>query len=58
MHLRDDRRIPIQLGREVAARIPGARFVALPGANHIMLDQDPGVAPLFDELSDFLNERT
>lgn len=57
MHLRDDRRIPIQLGREVAARIPDARFVALPGSNHIMLEQDPGVAPLFDEVRDFLNEK-
>jgi class 3 adenylate cyclase/pimeloyl-ACP methyl ester carboxylesterase len=56
MHLRDDRRIPIELGREVAAKIPGARFVALPGSNHIMLEQDPGVALLFDELRDFLNE--
>jgi pimeloyl-ACP methyl ester carboxylesterase len=42
MHLRDDRRVPIALGREVAAKIPGARFVALPGSNHIMLEQDPG----------------
>jgi class 3 adenylate cyclase/pimeloyl-ACP methyl ester carboxylesterase len=56
MHLRDDRRVPIALGREVAAKIPGARFVALPGSNHIMLEQDPGVALLFDELRDFLNE--
>jgi class 3 adenylate cyclase/pimeloyl-ACP methyl ester carboxylesterase len=57
MHLRDDRRVPIQLGREVAAKIPGARFVALPGSNHIMLEQDPAVGPLFDELRDFLNEK-
>jgi class 3 adenylate cyclase/pimeloyl-ACP methyl ester carboxylesterase len=57
MHVRDDRRVPIELGREVAARIPDARFVALPGTNHIMLEQDPGVAPLFDELRDFLNEK-
>ena len=58
MHLRDDRRVPIELGREVAAKIPGARFVALPGSNHIMLENDPGVALLFDELRDFLNEKT
>jgi len=57
MHLRDDRRIPIELGREVAAKIPGARFVALPGSNHIMLEQDQGVALLFDELRNFLNEK-
>jgi class 3 adenylate cyclase/alpha-beta hydrolase superfamily lysophospholipase len=57
MHLRDDRRVPIQLGREVAGRIPGARFVALPGDNHIMLEHDPGVALLFEEVRDFLNEK-
>jgi len=57
MHVRDDRRVPIALGREIAAKIPGARFVALPGSNHIMLEQDPAVAPLFDEVSDFLNEK-
>jgi class 3 adenylate cyclase/pimeloyl-ACP methyl ester carboxylesterase len=57
MHLRDDRRVPIELGREVAAKIPGARFVALPGSNHIMLENDPGVPLLFEELRDFLNEK-
>ena len=57
MHLRDDRGVSIELGRDVAAKIPGARFVALPGSNHIMLEQDPGIALLFYELRDFLNEK-
>lgn len=29
MHVRDDLRVPIALGREIAAGIPNARFVAL-----------------------------
>jgi pimeloyl-ACP methyl ester carboxylesterase len=58
MHVRDDRRIPIELGREVAAGIPGARFVALPGKNHILLEHDPGVVPFFEELSDFLKDNS
>jgi pimeloyl-ACP methyl ester carboxylesterase len=58
MHVRDDHRIPIELGRDVAARIPGARLVALPGKNHILLEQDPGVAPFFEELSDFLKDNS
>ena len=33
---------------------PGARFVALPGKNHVPLEQDPGVPRLFEELKDFL----
>jgi pimeloyl-ACP methyl ester carboxylesterase len=56
MHVRDDIRIPIELGREIAAGIPGARFVALPGKNHILLEQDPGVDPFFEELRAFLDE--
>lgn len=54
MHVRDDRRVPIASGRDLAAEIPGARFVALPGKNHMLLSQDPG-APIFqDELRRFL----
>jgi class 3 adenylate cyclase/pimeloyl-ACP methyl ester carboxylesterase len=54
MHVRDDSRVPSKLGRELAAGIPGARFVALPGKNHILLERDPGVPRLFEELKDFL----
>jgi pimeloyl-ACP methyl ester carboxylesterase len=54
MHVRDDSLVPIKLGRELAAGIPGARFVALPGKNHVPLEQDPGVPQLFEELRDFL----
>ena len=42
MHKRDDQVQPFEAGRELAAGIPGARFVALPGQNHIPLEQDPG----------------
>jgi pimeloyl-ACP methyl ester carboxylesterase/DNA-binding CsgD family transcriptional regulator len=34
LHRRDDRAIPFALGRDVARRIPGARFAALEGADH------------------------
>jgi pimeloyl-ACP methyl ester carboxylesterase/DNA-binding CsgD family transcriptional regulator len=34
LHRRDDRAIPFALGRELAARIPEATFVALDGADH------------------------
>jgi pimeloyl-ACP methyl ester carboxylesterase len=52
--VRDDPLVPIKLGRELAAGIPGARFVALPGKNHVRLEQDPAVPQLFEELRDFL----
>ena len=54
MHVRDDSLVPIKLGRELAAGIPGARFVALPGKNHVPLEQDPGLPRFFEELNEFL----
>ena len=54
MHVRDDLRVPIALGRELAAGIPNARFVALPGKNHIVLAQDPGSAQFLKELKSFI----
>ena len=54
MHVRDDRRVPIASGREIAAAIPGARFVTLPGKNHIPLEQDPSLPIFLDETRRFL----
>lgn len=34
VHRRDDRAVPFRLGREVAATIPGAKFVPLQGSAH------------------------
>jgi pimeloyl-ACP methyl ester carboxylesterase/DNA-binding CsgD family transcriptional regulator len=34
LHRRDDRAIPYRAGRDLAARIPGARLVTLPGRSH------------------------
>lgn len=42
VHRRDDRAIPFALGRDLAARIPGARFVALDGAEHFPWRGDVG----------------
>jgi pimeloyl-ACP methyl ester carboxylesterase len=54
MHVRDDLRVPIALGREIAAGIQNARFVALPGKNHVMLEQDQGVSQFSKELKTFI----
>ena len=54
MHVRDEPTVPNELGRELAAGIPGARFVALPGGNHVLLEQDPGLPRFFEELKEFL----
>ena len=56
MHVRGDARIPIEQGRELAAGIPRARFVTLPGRNHALLGQDPGLPRYFEELQGFLKD--
>jgi hypothetical protein len=38
----------------MAASIPNARFVAMPGRNHICLEQDACVPILLEEVRDFL----
>jgi class 3 adenylate cyclase/pimeloyl-ACP methyl ester carboxylesterase len=55
MHVRDELMVTVDRGRELAAGIPGARFVALPGKNHVLLEQDPGLPRFLEELTDFLN---
>lgn len=54
LHVRDDRRVPFEEGRILGANIPNARFVPLPGDNHVPLPQDPSFRPRLREISDFL----
>ena len=54
LHARDDRRVPFGEGRLLATLIPGARFVPLETANHILLPQEPAYAQFFSELRGFL----
>ena len=58
MHVRDELTVSIDRGRQLAAGIPGARFVALPGKNHALLEQDPGLPRFFEELEDFLQSES
>jgi pimeloyl-ACP methyl ester carboxylesterase len=54
MHVRGDARVAFERGRRMAAGIPGARFVALEGRNHIMLHGEPATQRFFEELDLFL----
>jgi pimeloyl-ACP methyl ester carboxylesterase len=54
IHARGDAQVPFDVGRQLAAGIPGARFVALQGNNHILLEQDPATQRFFEEVSLFL----
>jgi class 3 adenylate cyclase/pimeloyl-ACP methyl ester carboxylesterase len=40
MHRRDDVLVPFDLGLETASLIPGARFIALEGKNHVFLPDE------------------
>jgi DNA-binding SARP family transcriptional activator/pimeloyl-ACP methyl ester carboxylesterase len=55
LHPRGDMDTPIELGRQLAAGIPGARFVPLPGQNHLFLEGEPAEARFFEELRRFLS---
>jgi class 3 adenylate cyclase/pimeloyl-ACP methyl ester carboxylesterase len=54
MHVRGDARIPFDAGREMAAGIPGARFIALQGQNHLFMENEPAAERFFEELGLFL----
>jgi class 3 adenylate cyclase/pimeloyl-ACP methyl ester carboxylesterase len=55
MHVRGDRICPIEAGRQMAAAIPGARFVALEGQNHMFLEGEPATERFFEETTSFLS---
>jgi pimeloyl-ACP methyl ester carboxylesterase/DNA-binding CsgD family transcriptional regulator len=50
MHLDDDRTIPLEEGRRIAAAIPHARFVLLPGQNHVLRPEEAAFAAFIDEI--------
>lgn len=54
LHRRDDQLVSFQSGRELAASIPGARFIPLEGSNHIPWtgDWQSVVEPILDFLLD------
>ncbi len=54
LHVRDDAACTIKAGRQMAAGIPGARFVAFPGKNHVPLEGDPASERLFEEIRLFV----
>ena len=54
VHYRDDRLIPLDAGRELAAGIPGARFVPLEGDAHTFFFND--TRPLLRAIAEFLGD--
>jgi pimeloyl-ACP methyl ester carboxylesterase len=54
LHAREDSRVPFEAGRRMAAGIPGARFVALTGRNHLFLETEPAFGQFLEETRAFL----
>jgi pimeloyl-ACP methyl ester carboxylesterase/DNA-binding winged helix-turn-helix (wHTH) protein len=57
VHCDRDRVVPPERGQLLAARIPGARYVSVPSANHLLLAEEPGWAVFLQELGLFLGWR-
>src|SRR5688572_29974467 len=54
LHARGDGMIPFEIGRQLAALIPGARFVPLESRNHVLLETEPAWGRFVDEVRAFL----
>jgi len=52
MHRTHDRLVPVEGSRDLAARIPNARYVELPGIDHLFFARDYDV--ILDEIEEFL----
>jgi class 3 adenylate cyclase len=56
LHCRGDAVVPFEAGRELAAGIPGARFIPLDSRNHAPLPGEPAAEVLGKALEEFLGE--
>lgn len=56
IHARNDARITLPNGRELATGIPGARFTILESQNHVPLEQEPAMGRFLAEMNAFLAE--
>jgi class 3 adenylate cyclase/pimeloyl-ACP methyl ester carboxylesterase len=54
LHSRNDAMIVFEAGRQLAALIPGARFVPLESKNHILLENEPAWLQFVAEIRRFL----
>lgn len=56
LHAEHDRVVPIGLGHQVAASIPGARFETLRTHNHLPIAPEPAFDRLCDAVRDFVHD--
>jgi pimeloyl-ACP methyl ester carboxylesterase/DNA-binding winged helix-turn-helix (wHTH) protein len=56
LHSREDHRVPMQSGQELAALIPDAKLVALDSKNHLLAADEPAWRVFRDEVARFLTD--
>jgi len=49
VHAREEARVPFEIGRRMAAGIPGARLVPLQSRNHLILETEPAYARFLEK---------
>lgn len=54
LHSRNDHRVPMRCGEELAALIPDSRLIALSSSNHLLTAQEPAWQVFLDEVRRFL----
>jgi class 3 adenylate cyclase/pimeloyl-ACP methyl ester carboxylesterase len=55
VHATGDRMAPIAEGRKIARTIPGARFLELPGENHMLLEHERAFGIFVEETAKFID---
>ena len=56
LHARGDLMVPFEAGRQLAAGIPGAHFIALQSRNHLFQQDEPATERFFEEIKLFLGD--
>ena len=54
LHCDEELVVPFRMGKQLAAEIPGARFVPLRGKNHLILEHEPAWQVFLSEVREFL----
>ena len=57
IHSLGDRRMPVSIGRDIAAAIPNAEFLGLESDGHLLLGREPASQVFVDAVRKFLAER-
>jgi pimeloyl-ACP methyl ester carboxylesterase len=57
IHSLGDRRMPVAMGREIAASIPNAEFLGLESQGHLLLGREPASQVFLESVRRFLAQR-